>query len=90
MKHEIGIVMDPIGAIKIAKDSSFAMLLAAQRRGWRLQYLTLDDLSLRGQRAQLRHDPLLGAVWKRHDGAGREQLVASQHQHQRTRPFLCR
>nr|MBP6807817.1 hypothetical protein [Chromatiaceae bacterium]MBP8197669.1 hypothetical protein [Chromatiaceae bacterium]MBP8289885.1 hypothetical protein [Chromatiaceae bacterium] len=26
MKHEIGIVMDPIGAIKIAKDSSFAML----------------------------------------------------------------
>jgi glutathione synthase len=51
MKHEIGIVMDPIGAIKIAKDSSFAMLLAAQRRGWRLQYLTLDDLSLRGQRA---------------------------------------
>jgi len=51
MKREIGIVMDPIGAIKIGKDSSFAMLLAAQRRGWRIQYLGLGDLSLRGQRA---------------------------------------
>lgn len=50
MKREIGIVMDPIGSIKIAKDSSFAMLLAAQRRGWRIQYLTLSDLSLHGQR----------------------------------------
>ncbi len=50
MKREIGIVMDPIGSIKIAKDSSFAMLLAAQRRGWRIQYLTLRDLSLHGQR----------------------------------------
>lgn len=51
MKPEVGIVMDPIGSIKIAKDSSFAMLLAAQCRGWRLQYLTLDDLFLRGPRA---------------------------------------
>ena len=44
-------VMDPIGSIKTAKDSSFAMLLAAQRRGWTLQYLTLNDLQLRDQRA---------------------------------------
>ncbi len=51
MNCEIGMVMDPIGSIKIAKDSSFAMLLAAQRRGWRLLYLTLDDISLRGPRA---------------------------------------
>ncbi|NCA91251.1 MAG: glutathione synthase, partial [Gammaproteobacteria bacterium] len=47
MNRELGMVMDPIGSLKIAKDSSFAMLLAAQRRGWRLLYLTLDDLSLR-------------------------------------------
>ena len=51
MNRELGMVMDPIGSLKIAKDSSFAMLLAAQRRGWRLLYLTLDDLSLRGPRA---------------------------------------
>lgn len=54
MNRELGMVMDPIGSIKIAKDSSFAMLLAAQRRGWRLRYLTLDDLSLRGPRAWAR------------------------------------
>ena len=50
MKREIGVVMDPIGSIKIAKDSSFAMMLAAQRRGWDVQYMTLADLFLRGTR----------------------------------------
>jgi glutathione synthase len=38
--------MDPIANIKIAKDSSFAMLLAAQERGWTLHYAELNDLSL--------------------------------------------
>ena len=38
--------MDPIGAIKTHKDSTFAMLLAAQRRGWRLSYMELGDLAL--------------------------------------------
>jgi glutathione synthase len=38
--------MDPIANIKIAKDSSFAMLLAAQARGWTLHYAELNDLSL--------------------------------------------
>jgi glutathione synthase len=46
MKREIGIVMDPIGSIDIKKDSTFAMMLAAQRRGWRLWYMELADLSL--------------------------------------------
>ena len=31
-----GVVMDPIDSIKSKKDSSFAMLLAAQARGWSL------------------------------------------------------
>ncbi|MBN8263987.1 MAG: hypothetical protein J0M21_04980, partial [Xanthomonadales bacterium] len=31
--------MDPIGTIKTAKDSTFAMLLEAQRRGHRLHYV---------------------------------------------------
>ena len=39
--------MDPIGAIKPKKDSTFAMLLEAQRRGHRLQYLTQGDLQVR-------------------------------------------
>ena len=46
MNLEIGIVMDPIGSINIKKDSTFAMMLAAQRRGWRLWYMELGDLAL--------------------------------------------
>jgi glutathione synthase len=39
--------MDPIGGIKYAKDTTFAMLLAAQSRGLELTYLEQGDLSLR-------------------------------------------
>ncbi|MDH3589987.1 MAG: glutathione synthase [Gammaproteobacteria bacterium] len=42
----LGVVMDPIGDIKPVKDSTLAMLLAAQRRGWKLWYMNLDDLWL--------------------------------------------
>jgi glutathione synthase len=44
MKYRLGVVMDPIGAINIKKDSTFAMLLAAQRRGWSLAYMEQSDL----------------------------------------------
>ncbi|MDD2892587.1 MAG: glutathione synthase [Halothiobacillaceae bacterium] len=43
----LGIVMDPLDSIKPYKDSSFAMLLAAQRRGWTCSYFELGDLLLR-------------------------------------------
>ena len=43
---KLGIVMDPIGAINIKKDSSFAMLLAAQARGYQLFYMEMQDLAL--------------------------------------------
>jgi glutathione synthase len=36
-KLRIGVIMDPIEDIKVYKDSSFAMLLAAQKRGWELR-----------------------------------------------------
>jgi glutathione synthase len=39
--------MDPIGAINYAKDSTLALLLAAQARGFALAYLELKDLLLR-------------------------------------------
>jgi len=45
---KLGMVMDPIAGIKPYKDSSFAMLLAAQRRGWECWYFELGDLLLRG------------------------------------------
>ena len=50
--------MDPIGSIKIHKDSSFAMLLAAQRRGWRLRYMEPGDLYLQDGRAYARQRAL--------------------------------
>jgi glutathione synthase len=43
----LAVVMDPIGSIKPAKDSTLAMLLAAQARGWELGYLELSDIWLR-------------------------------------------
>lgn len=49
MGIELGVVMDPIGSIKIRKDSTFAMLLAAQRRGWPLWYLEQRDLIAEGE-----------------------------------------
>ena len=39
--------MDPIDAIHYAKDSTLAMLLAAQARGWSLAYFEQRDLWLR-------------------------------------------
>ena len=47
MSIALGIVMDPIGSITPYKDSSLAMLLAAQRRDWQLWYLESKDLYLR-------------------------------------------
>ena len=41
---KLGIVMDPIESINPEKDSSLAMLLAAQARGWELNYLEPGDL----------------------------------------------
>jgi len=40
-------VMDPIETITPAKDSTLAMLLAAQNRDWELVYLTQKDLLVR-------------------------------------------
>ncbi|WP_394540358.1 glutathione synthase [Lysobacter enzymogenes] len=51
MPLDIVVVMDPIGSIKIAKDSTFAMLLEGQRRGHRLWYVKPGGLSLDGGRA---------------------------------------
>ena len=43
---KLGIVMDPISAINIKKDSSFAMLLQAQQRGYQIHYMEMADLYL--------------------------------------------
>ncbi|HAI94791.1 MAG TPA: glutathione synthase, partial [Xanthomonadaceae bacterium] len=51
MPLDVVVVMDPIAHIKIAKDTTFAMLLEAQRRGHRLHYVRPGGLSVRDGRA---------------------------------------
>ena len=51
---KLGIVMDPIESINIKKDSSFAMMLEAQRRGWEIHYMEMNDLSLEQGKAMAR------------------------------------
>jgi glutathione synthase len=48
MKLNVAVQMDPIARININGDSTFALLLEAQRRGHGLSYYTPDKLSLRG------------------------------------------
>ncbi len=43
----LGVVMDPIESIQPAKDSTLAMLLAAQNRGWTLVYFRQNNLAVR-------------------------------------------
>lgn len=58
MAIKLGIVMDPIASINIKKDSSFAMLEAAQQRGYELYYMELSDLYMQAGRAFATMRPL--------------------------------
>ena len=51
---KIGVIMDPIDGINIKKDSSFAMLLAAQSRDWEIFYMEQSDLFLKGDKTYAR------------------------------------
>lgn len=48
MTMKLGVVMDPIESITPYKDTTFAMMLAAQARGWQIHYMQQQDLSLHG------------------------------------------
>ncbi|OAI15782.1 glutathione synthase [Methylomonas koyamae] len=54
MALKLGMVMDPIDQINIKKDTSFAMLLEAQARGWELHYMELSDLFMHNGHAYAR------------------------------------
>lgn len=45
--RRLGVVMDPIASIHVEKDSTFAMLLEAQARGWQIYYFEQRDLSVK-------------------------------------------
>jgi len=58
-KMHLGVVMDPITNIKPYKDSTFAMLLAAQKREWPIYYFEQSDLFIR--------DGVAWVKWKKLD-----------------------
>lgn len=51
MALNVAVVMDPIGKLKIGKDSSFAMMQEAQRRGHRLFYVQPGSLAIHAAQA---------------------------------------
>ena len=86
MQLDVIVVMDPIEGIKVAKDSTFAMLLEAQRRGHRLHYVRPGGLFVRDGIAfarcaalAVRDDPedwfSLGAWTERGFGPGQAVLM---------------
>lgn len=46
MSKQLAVIMDPISSIDIKKDSTFAMLLEAQRRNWDIWYMEQSALFL--------------------------------------------
>src|SRR5690349_22239919 len=54
MSLNVAVQMDPIQRINIKGDSTFALLLEAQRRGHRLSYYTPDRLALLGNKLSAR------------------------------------
>lgn len=58
MKREVGVIMDPIGSIKVEKDSTLAMMRTAQARGWSLQVIEPGGLFLAGGRVQAHARPV--------------------------------
>ena len=51
MKIKLGVVMDAIESINVKKDTTFAMLLEAQSRGWLISYMQQQDLFLENGQA---------------------------------------
>ena len=58
MSIKVGIVMDPIESITVKKDTTLAMMLAAQHRGWDLRYMQMGDLFVRDGVAHARIRPV--------------------------------
>ena len=76
MSLTVAVQMDPVERIKIAGDSTFALLLEAQARGHRLLYYTPDRLSLGGGRVLARAQPLrVRDSQGEHAALGAEQTV---------------
>jgi glutathione synthase len=70
-------VMDPIGSVDIDKDTTFALMLEAQRRGHRVLYCEIGDLAVDGGGAVARVRPVaLRREAGRHAELGEPRTVA--------------
>ena len=49
---KLGVIMDPIAGIKVEKDTTLALLLAAQHREWEIYYMEMKDVYLTGNTAR--------------------------------------
>lgn len=58
MTYQIGVVMDPIEDINFKKDTTLALLLAAQSKGWKIIYLQQGNLYLDNGKAKAIGQPL--------------------------------
>ena len=58
MKLKVAVQMDPIARINIRGDSTFALLLEAQKRGHAISYYTPEKLSLRREQLVASAQPL--------------------------------
>jgi glutathione synthase len=58
MTLEVAVQMDHIATLRIGGDTTFALMLEAQRRGHRLQHYTPDRLALRDGKVGARAEPV--------------------------------
>lgn len=58
MKLKVAVQMDPIARINVRGNSTFALLLEAQKRGHAISYYTPEKLSLRGEQIVATVQPL--------------------------------
>ena len=58
MTLDVLVIMDPIDSIKIAKDTSFALLLEAQRRGHRIYVAGIADLGIQENHPVVKATPV--------------------------------
>ncbi len=76
MSLTVAVQMDPIARIRIAGNSTFALLLEAQARGHRLLHFTPDRLQLAGSRVEAMAEPLkVRDVEGDHASLGEPRLV---------------
>ncbi|CAL4325532.1 Glutathione synthetase [Buchnera aphidicola (Eriosoma lanigerum)] len=83
MNIKFGIIMDSISKINIKKDSSFAILLEAQKRKYTIYYMEINDLYLKNNQAYAKAKILTvtNKVEKQHFHVIQEKHVALSIMH---------